>query len=69
LRAIVERQEGVVEELLKKSIDLEFKDEEYSQMPLSYAIENGHKAIVKLLFEKGAKLESKDITFDRTLLL
>ncbi len=29
-------------------------------MPLSWAAKKGHKAVVKLLLEKGAELESKD---------
>jgi ankyrin repeat protein len=32
---------------------------EGGQTPLSYAAENGHEAMVKLLLEKGAELESK----------
>jgi ankyrin repeat protein len=28
--------------------------------PLSYAAGNGHEAVVKLLLEKGAELETKD---------
>ena len=32
----------------------------YGQTPLSWAAENGHEAVVKLLLEKGAELDSKD---------
>ncbi|KAH8710123.1 hypothetical protein GQ44DRAFT_627087, partial [Phaeosphaeriaceae sp. PMI808] len=35
---------------------------------LSYAIENRHEAVIKLLLKKGTKLESKDNN-SRTLLL
>ena len=41
-------------------IDLETKDKEYGQTPLSWAAGNGHEAVVKLLLEKGAGLETKD---------
>jgi ankyrin repeat protein len=33
------------------------------------AIENGHKVVVKLLLEKGAKQEAKDDGYGRTLLV
>ena len=39
---------------------MDSKDNEYGRMPLSWAAENGHEAVVKLLLEKGAQLESKD---------
>ena len=41
----------------------------YGRTPLSYAVENGHEAVVKLLLEKGADLESQDQYDGRTLLL
>ena len=45
--------------LLKNGHDPNFKDTN-GQTPLSWAAENGHEAVVKLLLEKGAELESKD---------
>ena len=42
-------------------IDLETKDSEYGQTPLSWAAEHGHDAVVKQLLEKGAELETKDL--------
>jgi hypothetical protein len=41
-------------------IDLETKDEEYGRTPLLWAAHSGHEAVVKLLLEKGAELETKD---------
>ena len=41
--------------LLEKGAELETKCENYSRTPLSYAAEKGHKAVVKLLLEKGAQ--------------
>jgi ankyrin repeat protein len=39
----------------------ESKDEGFGrQTPLSWAAGNGHEAVVKLLLEQGAELESKD---------
>src|SRR5436305_13419442 len=40
--------------------ELESKDSRYGQTPLVLAAKNGHEAVVKLLVEKGAELESKD---------
>ena len=45
--------------LLKNRHDPDIKDT-YGRTPLSWAAENGHEAVVKLLLEKGAELESKD---------
>ena len=39
---------------------MEPKDDEYGVTPLWLAAANGHEAVVKLLLEKGAELESKD---------
>jgi ankyrin repeat protein len=46
--------------LLKNGHDPDSKDN-YGRTPLSRAVENGHQTVVKLLLEKGAELESKDI--------
>jgi ankyrin repeat protein len=55
---------GVIMTLLKNRHNPDVKDTN-GQTPLSWAAENGHEAVVKLLLEKGAELESKDI-FGRT---
>jgi len=36
------------------------------QVPLLWAAQNGHEAIVKLLLDKGADLEPKDNQFGQT---
>jgi ankyrin repeat protein len=51
--------------LLEKGAKLGSKDRR-SQIPLSWAAENGHEAVVKLLLEKGAELDSKDTIYGRT---
>ena len=45
--------------------NLESKDD-CGRTPLSCAAENGYEAVVKLLVERGAKLESKDTIHSRT---
>ena len=45
-----------VESLLASNWEIDEHDS-YSQTPLSWAAENGHEAVVKLLLEKGAELE------------
>jgi ankyrin repeat protein len=52
--------------LLERGAELDSKDNIYSQTPLSWAAENGHEAVVKLLLEKGAELDSKDNIYGRT---
>jgi ankyrin repeat protein len=56
----------VVKLLLEKGAELESKDKDFGQTPLSWAAECGHEAVVKLLLEKGAELESKDNNYGRT---
>ena len=38
------------------------------QTPLSWAAEEGHEAVVKLLLEKNADIESKDKIYDQNQL-
>jgi hypothetical protein len=45
--------------LASEGVDVDSKDDKYGQTPLSWAAENGHEAVVKLLLEKGADMESK----------
>ncbi|KAF1970588.1 ankyrin, partial [Bimuria novae-zelandiae CBS 107.79] len=40
--------------------DLESKDKEYDQVQLLVAAQYGHEAVVELLLNKGADLETKD---------
>ena len=54
--------------LLAMGAVLELTDS-WGRTPLSYAAENGHEAMIKLLLEEGAELESKDSKFSRTPLL
>jgi ankyrin repeat protein len=46
--------------LLDNGADLESKDKLHGRTPLSYAAENGHEAVVKLLFSQGADVAAKD---------
>jgi len=41
-------------------LTLRTKDKRQGRTPLSFAAENGHEAVVSLLLEKGANLETKD---------
>ncbi|KAH8895403.1 purine and uridine phosphorylase, partial [Thozetella sp. PMI_491] len=52
--------EAVVQQLLDKGADIEAKDTEYSQTPLSWAAQKGHEAVVQQLLDKGADIEAKD---------
>ncbi|KAJ5653623.1 hypothetical protein N7490_000626 [Penicillium lividum] len=47
--------------------DLDCKDKEYGQTPLTWAAQRGHKAVVRLLLEKGADPESKDNSYRTSL--
>jgi ankyrin repeat protein len=44
----------VVKLLLEKAVDVDSKDS-YGRTPLSWAAQNGHEGVVKLLLEKGAE--------------
>lgn len=51
-----------MELLLEKGAELRSKDY-YGQTPLSWAAKKRHKAVVKLLLEKGAGIKSiKEVT-------
>jgi hypothetical protein len=50
------------EEHHEKGAELETKDYISGQTPLSWAAWNGHEAVVELLLEKGAELETKSIS-------
>jgi len=52
-------------EILEKGAELDSKDRR-GRTPLSWAAENGHEAVVKLLLEKGAELDSNDNIYGRT---
>jgi ankyrin repeat protein len=57
---------GVIMALLKNRHNPDVKDS-WGRMPLRWAAENGHEAVVKLLLEKGAELDVKG-SGDQTLL-
>jgi len=57
--------EEVVNVVLSSRRNLDLTDS-YGRTPLSYAAENGHEAVVKLLLEKGADVESKDRKYGQT---
>jgi hypothetical protein len=56
---------GVIMALLKNRHNPDVKDT-YDRSPLSWAVEKGHEAVVKLLLEKGAELEAKDNRYGQT---
>ena len=58
---------GMIMALLENRDHLNVKDGS-GRTPLSWAAENGHKAVVELLIEKGAEIESKDDVFGQTSL-
>jgi ankyrin repeat protein len=51
--------------LIKRGQSLDTKDS-YSRTPLSWAAESGHEAVVKLLLDNGAELETKDSLYGQT---
>ena len=51
--------------LLQRWQNVDLSDS-YGRTPLSYAAENGHDAVVRLLLDKGADIESKDYNRGRT---
>jgi ankyrin repeat protein len=53
-----ERTQGGGEAATREGADLESKDG-LGRTPLSWAVERGHEAVVKLLLEKEAYLESR----------
>jgi hypothetical protein len=57
--------EQAVDALINRSHPPYLSDS-YGRVPLSWAAENGHEAVVKQLLEKGAELESKDSYYGRT---
>lgn len=60
--------EAVVRQLLRKEIDLDFKDQS-SRTPLSMAAESGHEAVVRLLLAREeVNPDNIESEFDQTLL-
>ena len=60
------RTEETMIALLRNGHDPDFKDT-YGRTPLSWAAENGHEAVVKLLLEKeGVEPDSKDNEYGQT---
>jgi ankyrin repeat protein len=51
----------------REGADVKSKDS-HGRTPLSWAAECGHEAVVELLLEKGADVESKDGEYGQTLL-
>jgi ankyrin repeat protein len=47
----------VVKLLVEKGAELESRDSDGSQTPLSWAAGKSHEAVVKLLLEKGGRAE------------
>src|SRR5438045_2939678 len=55
----------LMNKLLENGDELDSKASN-GRTPLSWAVENGHEAMVELLVEKGAELDSKDIEYGLT---
>jgi ankyrin repeat protein len=47
-------------DLLQRQHDVNLKDKSFGRAPLSWAIENGNEAVVKLLLEHNADVQTKD---------
>lgn len=56
---------SVVEAILESAVGIDSNDNS-GRTPLSWAAEKGHGAIVKLLLDKGANIDSKNKYFGRT---
>ncbi|KAK0510326.1 hypothetical protein JMJ35_007720 [Cladonia borealis] len=65
IRAAAEGQEVVVQRLLDNGAELNSKDE-LGRTPLSYAAENGHEAVVKLLLSYDVAADSQDTRYGQT---
>ncbi|QGA13764.1 hypothetical protein EYB26_001415 [Talaromyces marneffei] len=46
--------------LLQRQCDVNYKDKSFGRAPLSWAIKNGHEAVVKLLLDHNADVLTKD---------
>ncbi|OAP64317.1 hypothetical protein AYL99_00289 [Fonsecaea erecta] len=53
---------GLVELLLEKGAALESRDSRFDRTPLFWAVRNRHEAVVKLLLDRGAEVDTKDKT-------
>ena len=51
----------MVKRLLETGVELEPKDGEYGQTPLSWAVGEGREAVVRLLLEKGPSQSLKTV--------
>ena len=61
-----ERARGGCEAAAREGGRRGVQDLDYGRTPLSWAAEKGHEAVVKLLLEKGADVESKDRHYGQT---
>ncbi|KAK3384603.1 hypothetical protein B0T24DRAFT_716268 [Lasiosphaeria ovina] len=68
IKACITGDTNTMVKLLEENADIETKVIA-GQTPLSWAAENGHEAVVNLLLERGANIETKDTKFGRTPLI